>query len=120
MVVAPQIGWWMHIGCMLAVARPRILWHRGASRLTIGVEPSARVKISSKKPGFDFQEHLLPQKRPRGMEAHRRAQAQIPLLRRVASCVANTPGVREYMAIGVVKDEEIGEMSEIKEVAYAG
>ena len=54
------------------------------------------------------------------MEAHRRAQAQIPLLRRVASCVANTPGVREYMAIGVVKDEEIGEMSEIKEVAYAG
>ena len=34
--------------------------------------------------------------------------------------VAHTPEVREYMAIGVVNDEEIGEMSEIKEVVYAG
>ena len=34
--------------------------------------------------------------------------------------VANTPEVREYMAIGVVKDEEIGQPSEIKEVVYAG
>ena len=33
---------------------------------------------------------------------------------------ADTPEVREYMAIGVVNDEEIGEMSEIKEVVYAG
>ena len=34
--------------------------------------------------------------------------------------VANTPEVREYMAICVVDDEEIGQMSEIKEVVYAG
>ena len=34
--------------------------------------------------------------------------------------VPNTPEVREYMAIGVVNDEEIGQMSEIKEVVYAG
>jgi len=33
--------------------------------------------------------------------------------------VANAPEVREYMAIGVVKDEEVGQMSEIKEVVYA-
>jgi len=30
--------------------------------------------------------------------------------------VAGTPEVCEYMAIGVVNDEEIGQMSEIKEV----
>ena len=34
--------------------------------------------------------------------------------------VANTPEVRECMAISVVNDEEVGEMSEIKEVVYAG
>ena len=34
--------------------------------------------------------------------------------------VANTPEVREYMAIGVINDEEIGQMSEIKEIVYAG
>ena len=34
--------------------------------------------------------------------------------------VPNTPEVREYMAIGVVADEEVGQMSEIKEVVYAG
>jgi hypothetical protein len=34
--------------------------------------------------------------------------------------VPNTPEVREYMAIGAINDEEAGEMSEIKEVVYAG
>lgn len=33
---------------------------------------------------------------------------------------ANTPGIREYMAIGVVIGEEIGQMSEIKEIVDAG
>ncbi len=31
----------------------------------------------------------------------------------------NTPEAREYMAIGVINDEEVGQMSEIKEVVYA-
>jgi hypothetical protein len=34
--------------------------------------------------------------------------------------VANTPEVREYMALGIIDDEEIGQPSEIKEVVYAG
>jgi hypothetical protein len=33
--------------------------------------------------------------------------------------VPNTPEAREYMAIGVINDEEVGQMSEIKEVVYA-
>jgi hypothetical protein len=37
-----------------------------------------------------------------------------------ALAVHNTPDVREYMAIGVINDEEVGQMSEIKEVVYAG
>jgi hypothetical protein len=31
-----------------------------------------------------------------------------------------SPEVREYMTVGVIKDEEIGQPSEIKEVVYAG
>jgi hypothetical protein len=31
-----------------------------------------------------------------------------------------TPEVREYMAIGVIADEEIGQPSETKEVVFAG
>jgi len=34
--------------------------------------------------------------------------------------VPNTPEIREYMAIGVIDDEEIGQTSEIREVVYAG
>ena len=34
--------------------------------------------------------------------------------------VPGQPEVREYMAIGVVADEEVGQPSEIKEVVYAG
>ena len=34
--------------------------------------------------------------------------------------VAGTPEVREYMAMGVVNDEESGQHSEIKEVVFAG
>ncbi len=37
-----------------------------------------------------------------------------------ALAVPNTPDVREDMAIGVINDEEVGQMSEIKEVVYAG
>ena len=31
----------------------------------------------------------------------------------------HTPEVREFMAIGVITDEEVGQPSEIKEVLYA-
>jgi hypothetical protein len=34
--------------------------------------------------------------------------------------VPNTPEVRKYMATGVVNDGEIGEMSENKELVFAG
>ena len=34
--------------------------------------------------------------------------------------VAGTAEVRDYMAIGIKDDQEIGQPSEIKEVMYAG
>jgi hypothetical protein len=43
-----------------------------------------------------------------------------PFCDEAALAVPGTPEVREYMAIGIVNDEEVGQQSEIKEVVYAG
>jgi hypothetical protein len=54
------------------------------------------------------------------MEAYRRPQTQIPYYDESPLAVPNTPEVREYMARGVVDDEEVGEPSENKEIVFAG
>ena len=91
------------------------------SRPKINIEAQrGRVKISGNKPGFD------------AVNIYRRIKGQVqwqliavrkrrfPFFDESDLAVPNTPEVREYMAIGVVNDEEIGQMSEIKEVVYAG
>ena len=91
------------------------------SRPNITVEAQrGRVKIGGNKPGFE------------AVNIYRRIKGEVqwklvavrkrkfPYYDESALAVANTPEVREYMAIGVVNDEEIGQMSEIKEVVYAG
>ncbi len=76
--------------------------------------------VSGTKPGFD------------AVNIYRRIKGQVqwqlvavrkrrfPYFDESDLAVAGQPEVREYMAIGVVNDEEIGQMSEIKEVVYAG
>ncbi len=91
------------------------------SRPRINIEAQrGRVKITGNKPGFD------------AVNIYRRIKGQVqwqliavrkrrfPFFDESDLAVPNTPEVREYMAIGVVADEEIGQMSEIKEVVYAG
>jgi hypothetical protein len=91
------------------------------SRPSITVEAQrGRVKIAGKKPGFE------------AVNIYRRIKGEVqwkliairkrkfPFYDESPLAVPTTPEVREYMAIGVVNDEEIGQMSEIKEVVYAG
>ena len=91
------------------------------SRPNINIEAQrARVKITGNKPGFD------------AVNIYRRIKGEVqwkliavrkrrfPYYDESPLAVPGTPEVREYMAIGVVNDEEIGQVSEIKEVVYAG
>jgi hypothetical protein len=91
------------------------------SRPTIDAEAQrGRVKITGKKPGFDavnIYSHLKGEVNWKLIAVRKR---KFPYYDETPLAVANTPEVREYMAFGVVNDEEIGEMSEIKEVVYAG
>ena len=95
--------------------------HPGISRPTIEIEAQrGRVKVSGKKPGFDA---VSIYSRIRGEVQWKLIavrKRKFPFYDESPLAVAHTPEVREYMAIGVVNDEEIGEMSEIKEVVYAG
>ena len=93
----------------------------GTSRPTIGVEAQrARVKITGKKPGFDSVNIYSRKKGDVAWKLIAVRKRKFPYYDESPLAVAETPEVREYMAIGVINDEEIGEMSEIKEVVYAG
>ena len=91
------------------------------SRPNIDIQAQrGRVKISGNKPGFE------------AVNIYRRIKGEVqwkliavrkrkfPFFDEGPLAVANQPEVREYMAIGVVNDEEVGQPSEIKEVVYAG
>jgi hypothetical protein len=54
------------------------------------------------------------------VETHRRPQTKFHYYDESPLAVAGVPEVREYVAHGVVDDEEVGEASEIKEVVFAG
>jgi hypothetical protein len=88
-----------------------------SSRPNIDAEAQrGRVKITGNKPSFE------------AVNIYRRIKGQVqwqliavrkrrfPFFDESALAVPNTPEVREYMAIGVINDEEVGQMSEIKEV----
>ena len=79
-----------------------------------------RVKISGKKPGFDSVNIYSRKKGDVQWKLIAVRKRKFPYYDESPLAVANTPEVREYMAIGAVKDEEVGEPSEIKEVVYAG
>jgi hypothetical protein len=79
-----------------------------------------RVKITGKKPGFEA--YNLYWRKKGGVEWKLMAirKRKFPYFDETPLAVADTPEVREYMAIGVIDDEETGQPSEIKEVVYAG
>mgnify|MGYP003704433309 CR=1 FL=1 len=79
-----------------------------------------RVKITGKKPGFDAVNIYFRKKGDVQWKLIAPNRLRFPFYDESALAVANTPEVREYMAIGVIADEEIGQPSEIKEVVYAG
>ena len=91
------------------------------SRPTIDVEAQrGRIKITGKKPGFDSVSIYSRKKGDVSWNLIAVRKRKFPYYDETPLVVANTPEVREYMAIGVVKDEETGQPSEIKEVVYAG
>ena len=95
--------------------------HPGTSRPTIDAEAQrGRVKISGKKPGFEATNIYSRKKGDVSWKLIAVRKRKFPYYDESPLAVPNTPEVREYMAIGVIADEEIGEMSEIKEVVYAG
>jgi hypothetical protein len=91
------------------------------SRPTIEAEVQrGRVKITGKKPGFDSVNIYSKKKGELEWKLIAVRKRKFPYYDESTLAVPNTPEFREYMAIGVVNDEEIGETSEIKEVVYAG
>ncbi|MEQ1861461.1 MAG: hypothetical protein ABMA13_16180 [Chthoniobacteraceae bacterium] len=91
------------------------------ARPTIDVEAQrGRVKIDGKKPGFDSANIYYRRKGDVQWKLIESKRKRFPYYDEQPLAVAGQPEVREYMAIGVIGDEEVGQMSEIKEVVYAG
>ena len=91
------------------------------SRPSITVEAQrARVKIDGRKPGFDSVSIYCRKKGEVQWRLIAVRKRKFPFYDEAPLAVPGTPEVREYMAIGVVADEEVGQPSEIKEVVYAG
>ena len=79
-----------------------------------------RVKITGKKPGFDAVNIYFRKKGDVQWKIIAVRKQKFPYYDESPLAVANTPEVREYMAIGVIDDDEAGQPSEIHEVVYAG
>jgi hypothetical protein len=91
------------------------------SRPSITIEAQrARVKVDGRKPGFEAVNIYSRKKGDVQWKLIAVRKRKFPYYDESPLAVANAPEAREYMAIGVVKDEEVGQMSEIKEVVYAG
>ena len=91
------------------------------SRPNIEIEAQrGRVKITGTKPGFEAVNIYRRIKGEVQWQLIAVRKRKFPYYDEGPLAVAGTPEVREYMAIGVVNDEEIGQTSEIKEVVYAG
>jgi hypothetical protein len=93
----------------------------GTARPTITAEAlRGRVKITGKKPGFEAYNLYWRKKGDVEWKLMAIRKRKFPYFDETPLAVAGTPEVREYMAIGVISDEEAGQPSEIKEVVYAG
>ena len=91
------------------------------SRPTINVtaQPN-RVKIEGRKPGFDAVSIYSRKKGDVQWKLIAVRKRKFPYYDESPLAVAGVPEVREYVAHGVVDDEEVGEPSEIKEIVFAG
>lgn len=91
------------------------------SRPTIEVEAlRSRVIITGKKPGFEAVNIYSRKAGETTWKLIAIRKRKFPYYDETPLTQAGTPEVREYMAIGVINDEEIGHPSETKEVAFAG
>jgi hypothetical protein len=91
------------------------------SRPTITVTPQrGRVKIGGRKPGFEAVSIYSRIKGEVQWKLIAVRKRKFPYYDESPLATAGQPEVREYMAIGVVNDEEVGQPSEIIEVVYAG
>ncbi len=91
------------------------------ARPTITVDAlRGRVKINGQKPGFEAYNLYWRKKGDMEWKLLAIRKRKFPYYDETPLAVAGTPEVREYMAIGVINDEEAGQPSEIKEVVYAG
>jgi hypothetical protein len=91
------------------------------ARPTITVEAQrGRVKSMGKKPGFDAVNLYFRKKGEVQWKLIAVRRRKFPIFDEAPLAVAGVPEVREYMAIGVIDDEEIGQPSEIKEVVFVG
>lgn len=91
------------------------------ARPTITLEAQrGRVKIDGRKPGFEAVSIYCRKKGDVEWRLIAVRKRKFPYYDEAPLAVPGTPEVREYMAIGIIADEEVGQPSEIKEVVYAG
>lgn len=91
------------------------------ARPNITVEAQrGRIKIDGRKPGFEAVNVYCRKKGEVAWRLIAVRKRRFPYYDEAPLAIPGTPEVREYMAIGVIDDEEIGQPSEIKEVVYAG
>ena len=91
------------------------------ARPTINVvAQNGRVKIEGRKPGFEAVNIYSRKKGELPWKLIAVRKRKFPYYDETPLTVPGTPEVREYMAIGVIADEESGVHSEIVEVVFAG
>ena len=91
------------------------------ARPSIEVEAQrGRVKIAGRKPGFEAANLYCRRKGDVQWRLIAVRKRRFPYYDEAPLAVPGTPEVREYMAIGILKDDEVGQPSEIQEVVYAG
>ena len=78
------------------------------------------MKIDGRKPGFEAVNIYSRIKGAVQWKLIAVRKRKFPYFDESPLAVAGTPEVREYMAIGVIADEETGQHSEIVEVVFAG
>ena len=91
------------------------------ARPTITLEAQrGRIKIDGRKPGFEAANLYGRKKGEAAWRLIAVRKRKFPYYDEAPLAVPGAPEVREYMAIGVIADDETGQPSEIKEVGYAG
>lgn len=117
----------MHSGCTADLVK-RLDWapieHNidlDQARPRLKAEPQrGGVKIMVKRPGFQAANIYFRRRGEAEWTLTAERLQRFPWFDPAPLAVPGTPEVREYMAIGVVNDEETGQPSEVQEVVFAG